>query len=337
MRTAILDDTPIISVIVVTRDRLDGLQRTLDGIFAQSYPAVDVVVYDDGSSAQVRDGYGALKRRYDERFRFVAETPAGSPGQGPNVARNRAIDHAKGDLITFCDDDDLWVAADHLAVAAAAMARHRDVDLYYADQLALTESGPLKPTWWPQLHCASLHQYRVEHTDLYRLPSAYFLAPGGFAHVNITVARRRLVMDIGGFWKFAYYEGDLDFFFRSIDRVAAVLFRPSVVSHHNVPNRELQANVSTRLTDVERLLGRVSICAHARSLVRSSEVMSAIQYAEGYAQRHLAVTFDRQGRLPAALAAAAKALAVKPGFKWSAYLALLSVRASFRRKSIDRP
>lgn len=331
-----MGDTTIVSVIVTTRDRPEGLQRTLDGIFGQSHQALDVVVYDDGSSAQVRDGYDALKRRYDERFRFIMETPAASPGQGPNVARNRAIANAKGELITFCDDDDVWVAADHLAVAADAMARHGDVDLFYADQLAITDRGPLKPTWWTQLDLATLSQYRVEGTELYRLPLSHLLAPGGFAHVNITLARRRLITAIGGFWKFAYYEGDLDFFYRSIDHAGGVLFRPTVVSHHNVPNPALRANVSTRLTDVERLLGRVAICSHARSQVRRAEVMSAIHRAEGYAQRHLAVTYDRQGRRLAALGAAAKALAVKPGFKWSAYLALLGVRASFRRRTDDR-
>lgn len=84
----------VISVVVPTRDRPGSLRRCLAALAAQSAPALEVIVVDDGS----RDR-GA-----------VTATAAGarvvrSPGRGPAAARNLGIRAAEGDVVCLLDDD----------------------------------------------------------------------------------------------------------------------------------------------------------------------------------------------------------------------------------------
>jgi glycosyltransferase involved in cell wall biosynthesis len=98
---------PDVSVIIPTRDRRDRVRLAVRSALAQQGVGLEVLVVDDGSS----DGTGAaVVGLGDERIRVVRnETSLGESG-----ARNRGIDAAKGEWISFLDDDDVW-APDKLA------------------------------------------------------------------------------------------------------------------------------------------------------------------------------------------------------------------------------
>jgi glycosyltransferase involved in cell wall biosynthesis len=93
--------SPLVSVVVPTFNRLEGLQRVLTA-FEQQRPddlPFEVVVVDDGSE----DGTSELlaswrSRRYPLRF-------ARQPNGGPARARNRALTVASGDIVLFGGDD----------------------------------------------------------------------------------------------------------------------------------------------------------------------------------------------------------------------------------------
>lgn len=95
---------PRISVVVATRDRPGLLERAVAGILAQDYPG-DVeclVVYDhvDVRAFETATGPG-------RDVRFLTNTHR----QGLPGGRNTGFDAATGDLIAFCDDDDIWLPA----------------------------------------------------------------------------------------------------------------------------------------------------------------------------------------------------------------------------------
>ena len=95
---------PSVTVVVATRDRPGLLERAVASILAQDYPGVVecVVVYDhvDVREFDVPAGPGRT-------LRFVAN----SHRQGLPGGRNSGVDAASGDLLAFCDDDDLWLPA----------------------------------------------------------------------------------------------------------------------------------------------------------------------------------------------------------------------------------
>ncbi len=93
---------PSVSVVVATRDRPVLLRRALDAVLRQEYPGdVEVLVVHDRCEPD------ASLERDDphRRVRVLANTRTpGLPG-----ARNSGVLAAVGDLVAFCDDDDVWL------------------------------------------------------------------------------------------------------------------------------------------------------------------------------------------------------------------------------------
>ncbi len=89
---------PTVSVCIPTYNRKDYLKETLDSCFAQTYKDYEVVIVDDGSTDGTED---MLKdARYDVRYYWAEHI-------GQAAARNKLIELAQGEYITFLDSDDL--------------------------------------------------------------------------------------------------------------------------------------------------------------------------------------------------------------------------------------
>ena len=88
-----------VSAIVPVFNGAPYVAEALDSIFAQGYPAFEVIVIDDGST----DATPAVLARFADRARVVRQANA-----GPAAARNHGVQLARGDLLAFLDADDLW-------------------------------------------------------------------------------------------------------------------------------------------------------------------------------------------------------------------------------------
>lgn len=89
-----------VSVIVPVYNVEVFLRRCVDSILLQTYPNLEVVLIDDGSSdksGMICDEYAAK----DMRIRVVHQENA-----GVSAARNMGIEASSGEYITFCDSDD---------------------------------------------------------------------------------------------------------------------------------------------------------------------------------------------------------------------------------------
>jgi glycosyltransferase involved in cell wall biosynthesis len=92
---------PTVSVVIPCYNGAKFLRETLDSVLAQTYPVLEVLVIDDGST----DDSAAIAESFGPPIRVIRQ-----PNQGESVARNRGIDEAKGEWIAFLDADDLWDA-----------------------------------------------------------------------------------------------------------------------------------------------------------------------------------------------------------------------------------
>lgn len=327
--------TPLFSVIVPTRNRPETIERTLDGIRAQSFADYEAVIVDDGSTGENLDRLQAILAEFDGRFRLVHASAPGQKGSGPSGARNFGIGQAKGTFIAFCDDDDHWSDAGHLAAAAEALRAVPTADLYIANQIAVCEGKVTIPDWLPQVSAVVPQRDRVTR-DAVRLRKSDLTAPGSFGHLNICIYRRDLVGRLGGFWEKVAYEEDLDFFLRGVDAARDILFRKDVVSVHNVPDRTRQANASTRLGAFDKWMNRATVCQHVRTAARDRSVIDAASSMEGSALRHVAQDLLKEGRAEAALSFALQALAARLSAKWLAYTCYLRLKVALARLSAGR-
>ena len=90
---------PIISVIIPCYNHGGYLGKAIDSVLGQSYPNVEVIVVDDGSSDDTREVAAA----YGEKVRYIYKENGGL-----SAARNTGLEHAKGAYIVFLDADD-WL------------------------------------------------------------------------------------------------------------------------------------------------------------------------------------------------------------------------------------
>jgi glycosyltransferase involved in cell wall biosynthesis len=92
--------TLLVSVIIPNYNYSQYLSQAIDSVLAQSYPLVEVIVVDDGST----DDSIAKLWRYGKQIRYVQQQ-----NKGVAAARNRGVQESVGELIAFLDSDDLWL------------------------------------------------------------------------------------------------------------------------------------------------------------------------------------------------------------------------------------
>lgn len=91
---------PTLSVIIPCFNAGRWIAATLDSVYAQAWPKLEVIVVDDGSS----DDSVALVEQQFPDVRVLQQT-----NSGVAAARNRGLAAAQGDWIAFVDADDIWL------------------------------------------------------------------------------------------------------------------------------------------------------------------------------------------------------------------------------------
>lgn len=110
-----------VGVVIPVRDGERYLAEALESVLAQTHPAHDVVVVDDGST----DASARVAASYAPRVRCISQ-----PAAGIGAARNRGVAAVDGELLAFLDGDDVW-PADRLARQVAAFTQDPSVDLVF--------------------------------------------------------------------------------------------------------------------------------------------------------------------------------------------------------------
>jgi glycosyltransferase involved in cell wall biosynthesis len=90
---------PSISVVIPAFRAEHTIQRAIDSVLAQTTPASEIIVVDDGSP----DNQAAIVEQYGLPVILVRQ----ANGQTA-AARNTGIERATGDFVAFLDADDYW-------------------------------------------------------------------------------------------------------------------------------------------------------------------------------------------------------------------------------------
>lgn len=93
-----------VSVIIPTRNRVSRLWGAIKSVIDQGPSIRQVIIVDDSSSDLTSESHELL-RHFDSRI----EVHRSRCRIGGAAARNLGVTKAKGDLIAFLDDDDIWL------------------------------------------------------------------------------------------------------------------------------------------------------------------------------------------------------------------------------------
>lgn len=125
-----MSEAPSISVIMPNYNGAHFIGRSLDSVLRQTFPSLELLVIDDGSSD---DSTRIVEAVHDTRLRLMRQNH-----EGVCAARNRGISEARGRYIAFLDSDDTWaptclerlyLALEHSPEAAIAYCGWQNVGL----------------------------------------------------------------------------------------------------------------------------------------------------------------------------------------------------------------
>ena len=155
---------PLVSVIVPVFNGERFLAEALDSIFGQGYEPLEVIVVDDGST----DGSAAIAQAREVRY-FV------QPNRGPGVARNSGVAAARGELLAFLDQDDVYLPG-KLSLQVETLRARPEIGYLFTRIEVFLEPGVDRPHWMPA-------EWLVEPPVGY-CPSTFMVRPQTFAAVG---------------------------------------------------------------------------------------------------------------------------------------------------------
>lgn len=118
---SIMEERPLISVIVPVYNAGRYLAEAVESILAQAYRPIEIIVVDDGSTDDSAD----VARRFGSAVRYYFQANAGAA-----AARNQGVEFSQGTFLSFLDADDLWVT-DKLSRQMAILADDPDLSMVF--------------------------------------------------------------------------------------------------------------------------------------------------------------------------------------------------------------
>ena len=234
----------MITLIICTYNREKYIGPLLDSIAKNDYPTTDyeIVLVDNNCTDNTRGVCEQFAEAHrDITLRYVVETE-----QGLSAARNKGIKEAKGDIIIYVDDDAL-VDADYIRIYAEHFASHPET---------MAAGGPIEPLYeteepkWMSPYTKALLTAWMNYGDKVReYPNGRY--PGGG-----NAAYRKVVFDqVGMFNTELGRKGSLllaseekDIFDKMHALGMQVLYLPTPVLHHIIPQAKLEEDYFNRLT-----------------------------------------------------------------------------------------
>lgn len=123
----------MVSIVIPTYKRSDFIQRAIDSILNQTYKDYEIIVVDDN---EPNTTYRQELEKKMEKYRDNSEIIYIQHEKNKNgaAARNTGINLAKGDYITFLDDDDYFLP-NRLEIMTKALDKNKEYGAAYSSVL----------------------------------------------------------------------------------------------------------------------------------------------------------------------------------------------------------
>lgn len=321
---------PFFSVIMPTRNRPALFREALDSVLKQTFANLEVLVVNDGSNEEYLHDYHTMEQEYDSRVRWYYQ-PQRPNGHGQSYSMNSGAYMARGNYICFLDDDDTWFDNEHLQRVHEVLSSVRfNADVVYCNQVAFDSQGKefSRGLWIADLEKKLRPDMRIADSA-YLVSTDFMLTSAGFAHLNCTIIRKALYLEINGMDENIRYECDRDIYLRTIDAAEHILYSPSYVARHNVPDPGKKDNMSTLVSDLEKRLYQINVFEKAVLLAKRECIRAHSTLALSDIYKHMTTSLLNMGHVKAASQHASQALALRYSLKWHAYCLYLAARGFF--------
>jgi glycosyltransferase involved in cell wall biosynthesis len=266
----------------------------------QSYRPIEIIVVNDGSD----DDTEAIAARYGDSIQYLSQANA-----GPSAARNRGIQHSRGQYIQFLDGDDL-LAPESIEKLVAAM-EERDDRLVIMGHACCDAAGePIGVPFVPQ------------GGDTALLPPLF---SRNLAPIHCYLAPRRMVVAAGGFDEQLWQCEDWDLWIRLALRgargtsipFAGARYRRYPGSLSSNKRRLMEGCIEVMIRTQRRILDCPELSAWIPDLAEAGRESLGDVFYSGYSVTRLNDVYRGVCELAARLA---------PGHTWAAMAEPTSAR-----------
>jgi glycosyltransferase involved in cell wall biosynthesis len=122
---------PLLSVVMPTRNRAGLVCEAIESALRQREGQVEVIVIDDASTDDTAE---VLAKRFGSRIQYLRH----SERRGAGESRNTGIPVARGHLLAFLDDDDLWLPG-KLEAELSVFEQFPDAEAVVSDSLTFVQ------------------------------------------------------------------------------------------------------------------------------------------------------------------------------------------------------
>ncbi|MCP4570871.1 MAG: glycosyltransferase [bacterium] len=225
-----MTDTPLVSVVMAAYNNGQYVQDAAESVLAQDYPALELVIVNDGSEDDTRQ----VLAHYDDDDRV---TVIHQENAGQTVAKNNGLKAARGDLIAFCDADNVWLPG-KLARQVPALLARPEVGVVYGEIDLIDGDGNALPP-----------DRRTRHSGRITAP----LLLDNFVNFNTTLVRGVIIRGLGGFDERLRMGIDYELWLRiSVDH--EFLYQPESAVGYRIWGGQMSHRTGERMENFFRLL-----------------------------------------------------------------------------------
>ncbi len=200
-------DAALLTIVTISWNAAESIERTIESVQAQTYPNVEHLFIDGGSTDGTLD---LIRERMRPQDRLIAE-----PDRGISDALNKGVAQARGDFIQFLHADD--AIPPEFAVKAVSLLQSPDQPAFVYGDLIMEQAGA------PAFHYAGEPNYRS-------------IIPRRMPNINhpTCVHRRRAFDTVGPFDEDLKCAMDYDWFLRAAKLGVFGMHSPELVAHMNI-------------------------------------------------------------------------------------------------------
>jgi len=297
---------PTFSVVVPAYQAADTIADAVGSALAQTLPAHEIIVCDDGST----DGTAAALEPYLDRIRYLRHQ-----NEGAAAARNRGIRAASGEFVTTLDSDDVWLPRYLESVSALAAARP-DLDLLSTDVWFEVE-GEIVGRFYAQNAFSVTEQRKAILANCF---------------VGWPAARRSLLLEVGGFDESLLVAHDWDAWLRLIFAGSRAGLVDEPLRRYRLQGGSLTANRARSFHERVQLLDK----ARERADLRADE-LETLEASRRTALTRARLAEVRQATLETRYGRRWRALGIslQKGLPWRTRLRLAAQALALRRASLQ--
>ena len=169
----------MVSVVIPVHNGGKFIVETIRSVLNQNYPAIEIIVINDGSSDNTSELVESLMSGFPE-IKMIHQEKS-----GVSIARNNGLTVSKGEFIAFLDADDVWLP-DFLRSRVSFLNAHEVAFAVTAGYEIINEKSE-------RTGIKKVGNYKVSLSDILQWKANYITIPSGI------LFRKEYIKKSGGF------------------------------------------------------------------------------------------------------------------------------------------